>query len=264
MGPTPTELESFNELIQFDHIYFKPQPAGKKDAKSMVVQVKSDSQAENSPVKNVRVIITSDPSKTSGGETDRINTIKDVLQISEDVLTKKSQKSDVLKTQENYTSLMDDVKIELPSDEDHSALLDLNFDLLEDLESILQADSEGLACPDNVGLHSQMEELLDSSPAEKPLSSSRGQKRKAASLEVEAIMDHLTKDMRSPLNSDSDYMSDVATSPYSSQGVGSPLQDNLGIGSPLQDTVLSTGDPDSPLADTIWEESFTELFPDLL
>lgn len=24
MGPTPEELESFNELIQFDHVYFKP------------------------------------------------------------------------------------------------------------------------------------------------------------------------------------------------------------------------------------------------
>lgn len=254
MGPTATELESFNELIQFDHIYYKPQPKGKKDPRSLVMNLKSDQT--NSQTRNVRVIISSEVPKTSGAETARINTIKDVLQISDEVLNKNEQKYDICQPQEDVKPLMDDFEIAFPSDADSSALMDLNFDLLEDLESILKTDSEGLSCPDNVDLQSQMDNLMDSSNMEETLTLSRGQKRKAHSLEVEAIVDSLTKDMPSPLHSscsDSDYMSEVA-SPYSSHGIGSPFQDNL----------LLNGDPESPLSNTIWEESFTELFPDLM
>ena len=276
VGPTATELESFNELIQFDHIYYKPQPEGRKVPKSLVAHVKSASGIENSvgkslvaqmkavsedgnsPLKNVRVIITSNVSKGSEGETNRINTIKDVLQITDDVLNKAPQENTVASSQEDVKDFMDDAEITLPSDADHSALIDLNFDLLEDLESILEADSEGLSCPENVNLQSQMDEFIDPTSVVKSVNSSRGQKRKASSLEVEAIMDSLTKDMPSPLDSnysDTDYTSDVASSPYSSQGISSPLQDSV---------LLSSGEPESPLKDTMWEESFTELFPDLL
>jgi hypothetical protein len=274
VGPSATELESFNELIQFDHIYYKPQPEDRKVPKSVAAhvksisglenaiekrlfaQVKSASEDENSPLKNVRVIITSNVLKGSESETIRLNTIKDVLQISDDVLNKNPEINTVSSSEEDVEGLTDASEIVLSSDADHSALLDLNFDLLDDLESILKADSEGLSCPGNNDLPSQIDELIDYTNNVKPITSSRGQKRKASSLEVEAIVDSLTKDMPSPLcSSDSDSMSDVAGSPYSSQGIGSPLQDNV---------LISSGEPESPLKDTMWEESFTELFPDLL
>lgn len=53
VGPTPEELESFNELIQFDHVYFKPSapvqassPSIKKNISILKPSVKAHCQKE--------------------------------------------------------------------------------------------------------------------------------------------------------------------------------------------------------------------------
>lgn len=232
MGPTSTELESFKELMQFDHVYFKPQPKGKTNLCGQIkVSPKlSDSgknvhsvqkETENGKnMKNVQVVITSD--LPSGQYMENCDTV----------------------SQNGQANTIETINID---EFDSDMLNDLNLDLLDDLENILKADSEGLSCP--------KDNFPKSQKSDESAVQLRGQKRKASKHEIEAIVDTLTSDVPDKaMSDDSDYVSDVpspcsAGSPYSAHDCGSPLDDT---------------NIESPLANSVWEESFTELFPDLL
>lgn len=239
VGPTTKELESFKELIQFDHVYFKPQPKGKADVVSQVKVspdvLKNSNSSQNvqklttngsSNLKNVKIIITSD-----------VDNVAKPLPL---------EQNDVPQILGNGNEIVDISEI------DSDALGEWNFDLLEDLENILKAETEGLPCSENNTLRSQK---CDNGLTELG-NKSRGIKRKAEE-EIKTIVDTLTVDAPKTIPSvslDSDYFSDVpspynAESPYSTQDTGSPV---------------SEGSVGSPLSDSVWEESFTELFPDLL
>lgn len=79
VGPTPEELESFNELIQFDHVYFKPAATAphqqaKKNVSIIKPSVKAHCQKESfSPC------------------TAKKDVVKDTLQIPEEDLATLSQ-----------------------------------------------------------------------------------------------------------------------------------------------------------------------------
>ena len=253
VGPSATELESLQELIQFDHVYYKTQPEGKSSHRSPTVLQIKPKPASLSPkcfqkvtgngLRNVKIIITRDSDMKN-------DTVNKVVQIPNVILDTKmlekskvsSQPVPVISNPENFETIQ--IK------DDNSDLTDLNFDLLNDLESILSQDCDGITYPDNTNELSQvnMEEELTKCAE----NVQKGQKRKAPSSEIEAIMDDLTSDFppsptKSVLSaSDSGYSSDVP-SPYSTQTAGSPLVDD---GTLLQESG--------------WEESFTELFPDLI
>lgn len=263
VGPTTTELDSFNELIQFDHVYYKTQPEvkassqgqgqtvqvkdGQLDLKSIVNKLSNQKVTENG-TKTVKIIITSEPNVTSS---------KNELHIPDVILDTKMLQNpandfvDLTKSDIMDTTAMNIDETILSED----ALTDLNFDLLEDLESILQADCEGLASPEGGNTVSHPSDAAKTSSEKDCNSVQHGIKRKHP--EVDAIVESLTTEsLVSPTKSssvDSDYASDVP-SPYSMYSSSSPIPAN--VGSPIVEA--------SPLSDCYWEESFTELFPDLL
>ncbi|KAL4224036.1 hypothetical protein ACF0H5_017493 [Mactra antiquata] len=139
---------------------------------------------------------------------------------------------------------------------DSNALGELNFDLLEDLENILKADTDGLtSCSESNNATSQKSDVNGLTESG---NNSRGVKRKAEDeIEIKSIVDTLIEDVpdsKQSVSTDSDYLSDVP-SPYDAQ---SPYSSTV-TGSPSSEVSVS-----SPLSESVWEESFTELFPDLL
>lgn len=281
MGPSPKELDSFNELIQFDHVYYKPAPQSKlvpqvQAAPLPTIRIKKENiESDNDKIvpinvqkltetgyKNVKIIITSDPANLKNVKVGE-NSLADqkVLTIPNVILdTKALQKVSNLKTMDTISQgEVVDVQAQVPTDNVYSIaenmtsddLMDLNFDLLEDLENIISADFEGLISSDTDNLLScdQDNVIVDSSTDN--IKQLTGCKRKSSGSKVGSVID-LTAIVPSPSKSlssftDSDYMSDPS-SPYNSNSIASPIGDA----------------ESSPLGETLWEESFTELFPDLL
>lgn len=263
MGPTTTELESFNELIQFDHVYYKTQPTVHLTPRSEKVQIKTLPSVkpstktvilcpstqkvktidDNKNLKNVKIIITTDTSNMSNSSVNN-NTNMPVL-LDTNVLP--SSKTEV-NTMESPIDLdIDGALIEL--NDETSVADDLNFDLLDDLESILQADCDDLSNPDITDLQPQI--------IETPCTDFSSKKRKHD--ELENIVD--CPSVGSPVISESGYSSDssittspnMVPSPYSCNSLSSPRYESE-----------SLMDDETPFGETLWEESFTELFPDLL
>ena len=283
MGPTPKELDSFNELIQFDHVYYKSLPQSKSAPKMPVTPIQtirinkdnSNSICNNKSVsnnvqrvtengcKNVKIIITSDPANAKNVKVDNEFTSEKVLTIPNVFIDTEALQR--VSKQKNIETAPQNMLFEAPTELDVNStshitddtsedLMDLNFDLLEDLENIISADFEGLSSSDDFTLHQQDNSIvpvLDPVKSkDSDLDSGFSRKRKAPESKPDSSLE-LTDSVPSPTKSflsltDSDYMSD-APSPYSSKGISSPL-----------------GDTDSSLGDNLWEESFTELFPDLL
>lgn len=262
-------------MIQFDHVYYKPVPQSKlvpqnQSAPVQTIRIKKDNSGSDykkivpnnvqkmteNGCKNVKIIITSDPSNLKNGKIGE-NWVSDqqVVTIPNVILdTQALQKVSNLKKLNNVsddeafdvsTAVPDNV-LNIAENMNSDELMDLNFDLLEDLENIISADFEGLASSDTNSLLSCDQDNVINSPTDN-FKQSKGCKRKSP----DSSIDH-TASVPSPTKSlssftDSDYMSDTP-SPYSSQGIASPLGDA----------------ESSPLGENLWEESFTELFPDLL
>ena len=282
VGPSPKELDSFNELIQFDHVYYKPviQSQSAPQNQSTPIQtirmkrenVQNDKNVTNivqkgteNGCKNVKIIITSNSANLKNGKVgvnalvnEKIVTIPNMVLDTEALLKQKSiAKSEItptLQTCNNPENVvpMDSI-VDLSENTQSEDLMDLNFDLLEDLENIINADFEGLTSIESDNLLSPEHDniITDSSPKTENVKPSKGTKRKSSDnhLQVEPVTDLNVPSPTKSLSSftDSDYMSDTH-SPYSSHDVASPLGDS----------------ESSPLGDNLWEESFTELFPDLL
>ena len=284
MGPTPKELDSFNELIQFDHVYYKSLPQPKSAPQMPVtpiqtIRIKKDntkSICNNTSVtnnvqkvtengcKNVKIIITSDPANAKNVKVDNEFTSEKVLTIPNvfidtEALQRVSKQKNIETASQNMlfeapTELAVNSTSHITDDTSSEDLMDLNFDLLEDLENIISADFEGLSSADDFTLHQQDNSIvpvLDPVKSkDSDLDSGYSRKRKVPESKSDSSLE-FTDSVPSPTKSffsltDSDYMSDTP-SPYSSKGISSPL-----------------GDTDSSLGDNLWEESFTELFPDLL
>ncbi|XP_052797403.1 uncharacterized protein LOC128229666 [Mya arenaria] len=183
-------------------------------------------------LKNVQIIITSDE-----------------LNSNSDNVAEEKVNNQVCKNENVFD--IDFLKTEPENEIDSDMLTDLNFDLLEDLEKILKADSDGLSCPGDDTLMTSQEN--DHVKTEQP----RGTKRKRSVNEIGAIVD----DLKSVEVPSSPVKLEPVDSDYSSLGVPSPYS----ACSPYSSVDIASPEPvESPLADTFWEESFTELFPDLM
>ena len=282
VGPTPKELDAFNELIQFDHVYYKPVTQSKsapqnQTTSTQAIRMKKENLQNNKSVannvqkgtengcKNVKIIITSNAANLKNGKigvnalvNEKIVTIPNMVLDTDALLKQKNvtnyetvpalQSSNCLET----VVPMDSV-VNMSDTTQSEDLMDLNFDLLEDLENILKADFEGLTSieSDNLLSPGQDNIITDSSIKTDNVKTLKGTKQKSSDNHLEPVID-LSANVPSPSKSlssftDSDYMSDVH-SPYSSHDIASPLGDT----------------ESSPLGENLWEESFTELFPDLL
>lgn len=279
MGPSPKELDSYKELIQFDHEYYRSVPQSKlvpqiQAASIPAIRIKKDSIDSDKIVskrvqkltddgcKNVKIIITSDSGSLKNGKIGGSSVAdQKVLTIPNVILdTKALQKVSNLRNIETVSQpTAGDIQSEAPKDSVYSIpdntesedLMDLNFDLLEDLENIINADFEGLTSSDADSLLSCDQDNFIEDTSSENIKHLKGCKRKLSDIDVNSNID-LTASVPSPSKSlssftDSDYMSDTP-SPYHSEGIASPLRET----------------DSSSLAENLWEESFTELFPDLL
>jgi len=258
VGPSATELESLQELIQFDHVYYKTQPEGKTSSQSYRPQIKPKQtispmcvqKVTENGLKNVKIIITSDSKQKTTNMNNSVQIPNVILDTK--MLDNRKQVSLITPKTENEVIDVDNIK------EEQIDLTDLNFDLLSDLESILSQDCEGLSFPENMVLPSQ-ENTFELTKCVENVQ--KGQKRKACTPEIAAIVDNLTADFPpSPTKSvysvgDSDYSSDIP-SPYNSQIAGSPYNSQMASSPMMEESSL--------MEEPSWEESFTELFPDLM
>lgn len=282
MGPTPKELDAFNELIQFDHVYYKPVTQSKlvpqnQNMLAQAIRMKKENMQNSKRVannvqkgtengcKNVKIIITSNSANLKNGKVDanalvneKIVTIPNMVLDTDALLKQKNvTNSETVPASQSSnhseTVVPMDSIVNVSDNTQNEDLMDLNFDLLEDLENILKADFEGLTSIESDNLLSPEQDniITDSSIKTDNVKQSKGTKRKSSGNHLEPVID-LSASVPSPTKSlssltDSDYMSDVH-SPYSSHDIASPLGDTEA----------------SPLGENLWEESFTELFPDLL
>lgn len=125
VGPSTEELESINELIKFDHIYYKLEPA----SQNLVVSETNVSElSQNLPVGRLNIQITQDVNTEN-------NTVVNSL---------------------NEDNIISPVNI---SEKDITNVLpDINMDLLEDIESILELDLGGqLDSQDEVSQNKQFD-----------------------------------------------------------------------------------------------------------
>lgn len=254
VGPSATELESLQELIQFDHVYYKTRPECKTSSQSPLLQLKPKQtvitpkcvqKVTENGLRNVKIIITTDSDK-------KRNATSEMVQIPNVILDTNmlKQRKTVPQINPKGANLANPIET-LELDVDNNDLADLNFDLLDDLESILSQDCEGLTCSDDITfLPSQENVTTELTKCVENVQ--KGQKRKAPTSEIVAIVDNLTANFPpSPTQSvysvgDSDYSSGSPL-PYSMQSVGSPI-----------------GEDEDLHEEIAWEESFTELFPDLI
>lgn len=124
VGPSTEELESINELIKFDHIYYKLEPA----SQNLVVSKTNVSELnQNLPVGRLNIQITQD-----------VNTENDtgVISVNEDNIS----------------------PVNISEKDISNVLPDINMDLLEDIESILELDLGGeLDSQDDISQNKQFD-----------------------------------------------------------------------------------------------------------
>lgn len=232
VGPTATELESLNELIRFDHVYYK---ATSPEATTTIL----------SPVKP--------KPQTSGG-----------AKVS--VVRKSSQKPIRPKP---VPEIQVQPQIQLPNISLDDGMTQESLDRLFDLNAILEGDLQendntlsmpALASRDVVALPPQ--DTINSFggcaavskdslqvPANNVSSSKlQSRKRRRQSSNCDVRGNSSPKSLR--LSSD-DLIEDL-----------NPLYDSF-YGSDVSDALSPRSDVASPLGSDTWEESFTELFPSL-
>ncbi len=236
VGPTTAELESINELIKFDHIYYKTPDSANKDN---VVNVVKEEEPKNV---SVSVTVAAQP----------------ITSVQQQVTTPSAS---CPTNQSKEVSGLTTPQLDLPVD--INDLLDLSTDSwnqLIDLDVLLQgelnltAEVTAATVTDTCVTATNTKSSVSLISKDKSIvKNSSSRKRKAVepiSMETNSVITNdqlLSPDSR--LNFDMDLTSQ--SSPFSESCYSSD------IGSPKSDI-------SSALGDDIWEESFTELFPSLV
>lgn len=133
VGPSPAELESINELIKFDHEYYKIEPLTPEPGLEVIVDsgVNSSVEIQSDTMCIVQNLKTEFPSQ------------KDCVQtISEDSL---------VSSIEDFVDLEKEVLNVLP---------EINIDLLNEIESLIEDDLQSQAIPDSTDEVSQNGQIL--------------------------------------------------------------------------------------------------------
>lgn len=219
VGPSPAELESINELIKFDHEYYKIEPLTPEPSLEVIVDsgVNSSVEIQSDTMCIVQNLKTEFPSQ------------KDCVQtISEDSL---------VSSIEDFVDLEKEVLNVLP---------EINIDLLNEIESLIEDDLQSQAIPDSTDEVSQNGQIL--------LPVEQNKKLQSELLPPVEEKSSLKRKHSQTCTSSSDllFLEDCLTG--SDSGISSDYSE---AGSPYSD--ISGG-----LSDNVWEESFCELFPDLM
>ena len=233
VGPTSAELESLNELIKFDHVYYKNQPL--TDTTGSSVLQAADVQCE----------------KVSG----QVN-----ITISCDTPVKSEK-------EENVSDLDMQINAETIVKEMQNILPDINMDLLKDIENYIENEMDiepvGQSCLDTVdntpqGGVSLLEKAIKSDSLQSISTNKDSRKRRLS--DICGIV--------SDIESSSSIADDQCVMLGNDSGISSDYSD---AGSPYSENSEKIGDVPSPYSDISgglsedhWEESFIELFPDLV
>ncbi len=209
VGPTAEELESFNELMKFDHgdhVYHKATPAGLTTSRATSAQSAAagetavratDEQGSNQP------------------------TI--VLQIP-----------DVDLSQEAFDRLFDlDSILEADLKQNEASALTPVSSTTAPVVDCVSVSKDSLSVPTVTGLKSRKRKMSDSKPSEAVCFGLSPRHQRLASDDIPSF----------------DEMS---------------LSPEYSYSSDLSDALSPRSDASSPLADSGWEDSFTELFPSLV
>ncbi|XP_061163172.1 uncharacterized protein LOC133172327 [Saccostrea echinata] len=218
VGPSPAELESINELIKFDHEYYKIEPL--------------------TPEPKMEVIIDSGVSSTVENKTDSESVVPDIkteFALQEDCVRTVTEESPILCI-EDIVDLEKEVLNVLP---------EINIDLLNDIESLIEDDLHRQAIPDSMDEVSQNGQLLLPNEQNKKLQSE---------LTPPAVKHSKKRKFSQTIGPNSDLVSSDDYFSGSDSGIASDYSE---AGSPYSD--FSGG-----LSDNVWEESFIELFPNLV
>jgi len=237
VGPTPAELESINELIRFDHVYYKPEPTVKNIQPKEVVAV-----------------------GTTAGKVESTKMYKTILPAGEPIHITQPVAVQV----QPPTPADDDDVIIIDSGaelSDSSSTSDMSVDdvveglnTLEDLESFLQQD--------------QVSTTTDLFAERKPLSSNDTFVSKDTNVHSAKKTEKVTS---SPIHSMPMDVTDFSfsMSPEHLFGLDTDfISSSNSLRSPSSSYYSDASSPRSDglsgaLDDDVWEESFTELFPSL-
>lgn len=249
VGPTTEELDSFNELIKFDHVYYKPavstQVASHSLGMAAATTATSPSEATPSPAKKAGVSLLK-PSVRAATH-NQVTPVPEVKQ--EPVIT------------------------ELSLGEADLAGLSAKLEELIDLDALLQEDLLSDSISSSQSLNTATIDTAPISSVDRPAPLKRklqdieeSPSKKSIHVKTESGDDVFSGNDLSHLFPSSDTFGlDAGLSPSLSPGARSSLtesgysSDLSDIGSPKSDTSGGLGGEAS-----MWEESFSELFPSLI
>jgi len=225
VGPTATELESIKELIQFDHEYYK-----------------TESSIINSAQQGVTIL-----KKIAPKSNQKIFSIPAQDAIMESVI--------------EPVNLEDENETVCYAELDLASYLQENMGSLMDLESLLGAseipDSSAAvtdACSEDEAVYSPQNPPKSGTQTEDQFTDSTSKMDINLDLDMFNFSEDLILDpMQSPVHSLNEELPIKPVPSLSDSAYGSDLSD---VGSPRSDHSIFD-------QDTIWHESFTELFPSL-
>ena len=236
VGPTTEELESFNELIQFDHVYYKPAASQSKGSVGSV-----PASAKKTPSKRAAVSIIKPA----------VRAVAQGQPAQETVVVKEEPQEELSLGEADLAGLSQTLE----------ELIDLDALLKEDLmadsqnpPSPVAMDAASLTSVDKPGSRkrkhepTQVEELC------------ANKKKSSLSVDTAYFQDSFSSNDSSLFPGIDSFgldssLSPVKSSSVSESGYSSDLSD---MGSPKSDISGDMG------GDALWEESFSELFPSLI
>ncbi|KAK3597195.1 hypothetical protein CHS0354_003695 [Potamilus streckersoni] len=280
VGPTPAELESLNELIKFDHVYYKTHSQDNSGQNSHISLCQNSPSIKSTPSNmtftiikgnkshSIQVYVTADEKKKDSAtlvpNQSAVSLLKNNSLLASNNTVVGMDQCKPVKIASQLTEsdiLVEEMGVINPLSLDMDSILEvgeLNMDLLEDLESILKEDCESIAhssAPVPSPQIQKNEKPMDSIEHGTRNSVTKGVKRKhgrSVSASVPCLsVENLITSVLSP--GEVDRLSD--------SGISCDLSDAV---SPYSQYSDINEFPSSPLQDSPWEESFQELFPDLV
>ena len=257
VGLSPAELESLNELIHIDHVYFKPQPS----AKEAVVQTSEDIVHKVNSNESAVSQLSYDVEQLASGGSKRDS--RGIVVSSEPAVPAVVDPSpcvadhanlDVYTIADDLVSSLSDAEIDSPLDIFQSLGLS---DLLDGngVVNLCSTSESDLSTVSSSTDHSHVS-VLNSNPPKHIPSSSQNLNR--PEMDSQKLFDEIYDSYLSIKNSSS-----PDSSVLSDSGCGSDIEDFSPHGDILSPQSSPQYGEGSLLDDYPWQDSFTDLFPDL-
>jgi len=235
VGPTPAELESLNELINFDHIYYKP----------AIPVIPKQESTELEPIIGDTIEIISDDDSQDCEELPSSSDTHVICDTSR-VSNESQNLVENVHSSDSSSGLTSDIPLDIEGLLDFSSInwdnMSLDLDALASLTSDATQDISMNICQ----------------PPESAVNSTSPEEYLSKPTKLNNVNVNITSDIFTP-NDHRLNLGDVT------QGLDQhiTIKEELGYGSEFSDA----GSPMSSVSshiDDLWEDSFTELFPSLL